>query len=360
MGDAGYIGAWPPYSTSDMLGHADIHHHRIDGEASAQMAEFMANLSGHLSIHVRTLQSQCQTLQHRVAELEQWKRNTSQEMRKLREQHALARKQLAQLRGEPEQEEMRRAASLPTPSIVTSGGWATPPARPSLEHAKSMPLMGVPGLHDAEVGPPPGLGSPVVALPAVASKPLQDNPVFGNLTPVSNRIAPLPGDIETAPIVKDGVEVNVSEDASVTVVEWRIAHMTKRLKDCMGRPIVSSPFNAWDIQGMLLMICPDGGDGSRGRTRRQKQIYNTKVSDGSMEASVKLKVADCPHELTYNVQIGDVERGPFKHNFAEGIVSDYVDLGIDFLSKLELDGGLLVRVSIKAPAPVQDTQATVA
>jgi len=499
MGDVGYMSSWVPYNQDgvgiiggDLQQRLDVSFQQ-QAAISSQTADHMAGLSGHLSHLVRALQGQNQALQLRVTQLEDWKRNTSQEMRKLRAQHESAKRLLAQLNGEADDEEMKRAVSLPTHRKLEqhgvstpSQGWMTPTSsRPAMEHSKSMTF--VPGFSPPEgleellgqdqplhsklgrqrraqgsqlpqaVAPVGQQKAPVpqaatasssyktgdtvevwscsskdwlvgevtsvqgaaieVAVTgqdgAIANRSVDagsaeirqsgnseatellkimggrkfrvsdDSPLAAavevgappGLCPVGlqafgqgSQSSSLPSHLhlpdESAAPIKDGIEVKVSEDCMMTCVEWRIAHMSKRLKDCMGRPLVSSPFNAWDIQGMLLMICPDCGDGSRGRTKRQKQLYNSKVNEGSMHASVKLKVADCPHELTYHVEIGDEKRGPFKHNFAvEGgsIVSSNVDLGIDFLSKLESDGGLLVRVSIMAPKPVRElgSQATI-
>jgi len=97
------------------------------------------------------------------------------------------------------------------------------------------------------------------------------------------------------------------------------------------------------------MVFPDGKEVAKGpRSRRQKELYAKKVSEGPLEGCLKLKVPDCPppHTLEYYLKIGDTRKGPFVHNFAESTVNGCVDFGIDWLKQVDGDHSLTVTVEI--------------
>merc|ERR1712032_280431 len=111
--------------------------------------------------------------------------------------------------------------------------------------------------------------------------------------------------------------------------EWRIGHLSTKLRGCMGRALVSSPFQAYGLEDLRLMVCPDAREASKGpRNRKQKEIYQKKVSDGPLEGCLKLKVPSCPElhpKITYYLKVGSVRIGPYTDNFAECTVSEARD-----------------------------------
>jgi len=147
--------------------------------------------------------------------------------------------------------------------------------------------------------------------------------------------------VHVTPTTVDGVDC---ENA-----EWRIGHLSTKLKGCMGRALVSSPFSAWGLEDLRLMVFPDGKEVSKGpRSRRQKELYAKKVSEGPLEGCLKLKVPACPppHVLEYYLKIGNTRKGPFNHNFAESTVNGCLDFGIDWLKQVDADQSLTVGVEI--------------
>lgn len=131
--------------------------------------------------------------------------------------------------------------------------------------------------------------------------------------------------------------------------EWRIGNLSTKLKGCMGRALVSRPFSAWGLEDLRLMVFPDGKDVVKGpRSKRQKDQYAKKVTEGPLDGSLKLKVPDCPapHVLTYYLKVGGVRKGPFVHNFAESTVNGCSDFGVDWLKQVDGDQRLTVSVEI--------------
>jgi len=159
----------------------------------------------------------------------------------------------------------------------------------------------------------------------------------------------------------EGVTVSVGEveGTPCMLAEWRIGHLSSKLRQCMGRALVSSPFSVAGLQDLRLMICPDGKEGGfrRGpRSRRQKELYAKKVSEGPFrDGWLQLKAPNsfdqhAPQEIKYYMKVGDKRMGPFEHNFSESTISGCEDFGVDWLTQLEPDASLTVCVEIVGPA----------
>mmetsp|Transcript_69885 Transcript_69885/g.167753 ORF Transcript_69885/g.167753 Transcript_69885/m.167753 type:complete len:341 (+) Transcript_69885:65-1087(+) len=291
-----------------------------------------------LAGQVHEFYNKAKALEEQVKALERWKTEALQEVRQLREEHKEVKRAISEHLGLPgpsdsSQAPMKRTASEPL--RLQAPAWS-PKGVPMLEKAKTVgaldDLEKEPMLLEAPAALGDWHGDP-------ASRPLVD--------PRLTLIQELAPDLDAG---TEGVKVERSTDGDFDCAVWRIAHLTKRLKECMGRNIVSSPFVAWEMEDVRLMVCPEGKDSRAGRTRKQKTLYTSKVSDGPLEGGLKLKVPDCTRSLTYFFKVGDEKRGPFTHNFAEHSVSDFVSLSIDFLQKMEPDGSLTVRVEIQRPA----------
>lgn len=284
--------------------HADI---------AAKHAASTANHATALAQWVQHLWQQHEQLQSKVKELEDWKKRTLEDMRKLREEHKILRKKLgpsADDDGPPQG--VKKAVTAPAGTEALQG--------------------------------PPGLDLP---LPSQSADPTSaedaDSP---------NAL----GNVEDCGEGAQNEGVNV-KDASVEGdtcqrAEWRIHQLSVKLKGCMGRALVSPPFSAWGMEELRLMICPDQKESGTGpRSRRQKELYNQKVTQGPLDGSVKLKVPSCPapHTLKYFLTVGTStsnRKGPFTHNFADCTVSDPAEFSMDWLQQVDSDGGLTVSVDI--------------
>eukprot|EP00435_Cladocopium_sp_Y103_P015569 s1473_g3.t2 len=147
----------------------------------------------------------------------------------------------------------------------------------------------------------------------------------------------------------DGVQLsNASVDGlDLERAEWRIGQLSQKLRGCMGRALVSSPFTAAGLEDLRLMVFPEGKELTKGpRSKRQRELYAKKVNEGPLDGCLKIKVPSCPSEteLQYFLKVGTSRKGPFRHNFAENTVSGCDDFGVDWLKQLEADGSLLVCV----------------
>merc|ERR1719183_1332326 len=130
-----------------------------------------------------------------------------------------------------------------------------------------------------------------------------------------------------------------------------VKELSLELRGCMGRALVSPPFSAWGMEDLRLMLFPDHLNPQGPRSRRAKELYQKRVSDGPLDGCLKLKVPSCPapHVLKYYLTIGNSlenRKGPFTHNFAECTVSEPVEFDKDWLLLIDGDGGLNVSVDI--------------
>jgi len=101
------------------------------------------------------------------------------------------------------------------------------------------------------------------------------------------------------------------------------------------------------------MIYADKKESGKGpRSRRQKELYNKKVSEGPLESCLKLKVPNCTtsNELSFLFTVGEdeIRSAEYTHNFMDATVSEPVEFGeLDWLEKADKEGGLMVSVEIK-------------
>ncbi|CAK0824136.1 unnamed protein product [Prorocentrum cordatum] len=153
-------------------------------------------------------------------------------------------------------------------------------------------------------------------------------------------------------LAREGVQVGPGEadGAPCEVAEWRISRLSEKLKGCMGKNLVSPAFEAAGLKDLRLMVVPDGKDVARGQkgTKRQKEAYAKKVSEGPLEGCLKFKVPECPEPgvVEYSLKVGGVTKGPFRHNFVDTSVNGCDDFGIDWLREVEPDNSLTVSVVI--------------
>jgi hypothetical protein len=271
--------------------------------SAAWHADIAAKQAASLAQWVNYLWGQVAGLQAKVKELEDWKRKALDDMAKLRSEHKAIRHKVMP-DAEPVDESVPpvpKAKSLPNMDASADGGTTV----------ERKPMKAV----TVAMSPPPGL-----------EVSLDESPLEG------------------VNVERTSIDGHAAEKA-----EWRIGHLSAKLKNCMGRALVSSPFSAWGMDDLRLMVFPDGKDVAKGpRNKKQKDLYAKKVTEGPLDACLRLKVPDCPapHVLEYYLKIGNVRKGPFKHNFEESPVNGSSDFGIDWLSQMETDQSLVIAVEI--------------
>mmetsp|Transcript_14874 Transcript_14874/g.42680 ORF Transcript_14874/g.42680 Transcript_14874/m.42680 type:complete len:412 (-) Transcript_14874:156-1391(-) len=365
--------------------------HQANATCAAFHADVAAKHAASLAQWVQYLWTQIASLQNKIFELEDWKKKTLDDMTKLRFEHKLLRRKLMP-DGEGEDAGLpAKAKSLPLllAEHVDSADSTSKSKRNKAASPTSSPTSS-PG----SMRPPPGLemlpdGSkdntskrvsfgPAAELPALAALPAAGAATPKGAEPPARSTSELSlsqsetGSFgsETSPTsavidesLLEGVHVTPSaiDGVECESAEWRIGHLSTKLRGCMGRALVSSSFTAWGLEDLRLMVFPDGKEVAKGpRSRRQKELYAKKVSEGPLEGCLKLKVPDCPapHILEYFLKVGDVRKGPFKHNFAESTVNGCVDFGIDWLKQVEADHSLTVSVEILRAGATADAVKT--
>merc|ERR1711865_950625 len=107
-------------------------------------------------------------------------------------------------------------------------------------------------------------------------------------------------------------------------IEWKINHFSTKLRGAMGRPVVSSPFNIWDLEDIRLMVTPEGQESSGPRTRKDKEQFSKMVTDGPLFACLKLKVPNSrPCLLNYYLRVGSKVNGPFEFDFSVAAIDTH-------------------------------------
>lgn len=133
----------------------------------------------------------------------------------------------------------------------------------------------------------------------------------------------------------------------VSRIEWRIDNFKQKLKDSMGRPLVSPPFEAAGLDELRLMVFPNLGlAAAHLTTREQKSWYEAKITEGPFSGALKLKVVTGASALVMKFTgfVGTKEEGPLEHNFADHIICG-VEFSHNWLSMLS-SGSITVGIEI--------------
>jgi hypothetical protein len=299
---------------------------------AAAHAHYQANVAAEnaagLANWVQHLWGQVAHLQSKVTELEDWKKKALEDVRKLRDEHKTLKRRVMGIHGEGLAFE-----EVPTPSPVGA----------LMTKAKTAPMLG-----KEVAGPPPGLGGELSVSGSDTTYRGADSRAdsdFGSLSEFS-------ATLELDGGVQEGIQVKAAtvEGAPCERAEWKIRHLSMKLRGCMGRALVSPPFSASGLEDLRLMVSPDGKEWTtKGpRSKRQRDLYTKKIMEGPLQGCLKLKVPSPKEgcELKYYLKVGSVRCGPFTHNFAENTVQGCDDFGVDWLKQVEADSSLSVCVEI--------------
>lgn len=158
----------------------------------------------------------------------------------------------------------------------------------------------------------------------------------------TERILPPPG--LSMPLPESlAVTRRVVDGADVSRVEWRIDNAKAKFKDCVGRPLVSPPFEVAGLEDCRLMVAPSLGlDVSGLSMREQKSKYEARIAEGPLNGVLKFKVVTSGGEelvVKFSLFVGSVSKGPLTHDFAEHIIQG-AEFPSDWLD--ELQGAALV------------------
>lgn len=329
----GMWGGASPWEQESMMDLGSMH--AVSAAQAQYQADIAAQHAASLAQWVQFLSRTVGHLQHKVTELEDWKKRALEDVRKLREEHKAIKRKVLGSEG-PEDTPLGLPKAKSTPLLPPSSSLADfdqdhPP--PGFEKLPGMPAK--------------GLSAPNI---------VQAASDLSTMTPTSHAAEQSVDLSDVGDAQLEGVTLMTGEVSGVACerAEWRIGHLSTKLRGCMGRALVSSAFTAAGMEDLRLMICPDGNDAAKGpRSRRQKELYAKKVMEGPLEGSLKLKVPNCGASLPveFYLKVGSVRCGPFKNDFAECTVSGCDDFGIDWLRQLEPDNSLTVCVEItQAPA----------
>lgn len=147
--------------------------------------------------------------------------------------------------------------------------------------------------------------------------------------------------------------VNKKEVDGKTVheVKWRIDRVETKFRDCVGRPLVSQPFEVTDkvnLPELRLMVFPNLGLDVSGLTmKEQKSRYEALINEGPLTGALKLKVVTNFGErlvIKFNLHVGSFSEGPLQHDFADRIIHG-CEFNSNWLKEFE-NGSLTVGVEI--------------
>jgi hypothetical protein len=259
------------------------------------------------------LHNKQQNLHSRVQKLERSRGQITKDIAEMLKE-AQAMEELLPNKKEKDSASSNKARSFPIARTETSG------ARPSSAEKVSM--------QGGSVMPPPGLGwepSPKARSSATGEAQLtvRDEQVGGRI---------------------------------VHKVSWRIDRVETKLRDCLGRPLVSQPFevkDTVDLPELRLMVIPSLGANPSGQsltTKEQKARYEALIKGRSLTGHLKLKVAnrvtDARLMIRFNLSVGSQVKQNIIHDFADRIIHGFEFSESSWLEELGNDGSLTVGVDI--------------
>lgn len=312
-----------------------------------------AATAAQATLWMQSIIAQVQHLQKQVVGLEEWKKKAQVDVQALRAEQEVLRAELGRLPMSGGATLGGASARGPTDLVLSElvvPGVGAGAAQPELSEA-TPPLS------------PPGLPLPLArasTCPAAEfgdslTPPLLPAPPGLSMPAALPKLQPL-ARASTVPAegAYEGVVVSPSEVAGKPCerAEWRIGSLRKKLKECMGRPLVSPPFNAHGLANLRLMVFPDAKEPMKGmRSRRQKEQYTAMVSQGPLHGALRFKAAGLAEGsvVTFCLTLGDIRRGPYAIDFSEQAVHGCSDFGVDWLEQVDSKGdggGLTVGVEV--------------
>jgi len=293
------------------------------------------------STEVPFLQSQVHDLTNKLNELENWKAQTLGLIRDLRDQHKTLKGKLGEdhvASPAPEQKAIVDAGEEDEVKVLDDDAKV-----PECGPPPSPPPIPPPAPPPSSRNAPPGEAPP----PALPETPPVQQPKEATIVVMPSLPPPQEFDEET------GLKVYGStvEGEAVMVAEWKINHFSTKLRGAMGRPVVSSPFDIWQLDEIRLMVTPEGQESNAGaRSRKEKEQFSKMVTNGPLKACLMLKVPNarqCP--LNYYLRVGSKKKGPFVFDFSVTAIDNQGEFGINWLQEMKSDGSITVSVEILKP-----------
>lgn len=130
--------------------------------------------------------------------------------------------------------------------------------------------------------------------------------------------------------------------------EWKIRNFSSKLRDAMGRPLVSNSFKLWGLDEVHLMVMPMS---SAPRSRKEKEQFVKMTNDGPLDASLVLKVPNAQCILEYCLGVGKKKTGPHSCDFSNTTMDKRGSFGINWLEEKEPDSSIIVSVEMLPPPP---------
>lgn len=128
-------------------------------------------------------------------------------------------------------------------------------------------------------------------------------------------------------------------------IEWHIRNAKSKLKDCIGRPLVSPEFEAAGLAEMRLLLLPNIDLDALSTIRDRKTKIEEVVVHGPLQGVLKFKaVGGEGRTVNFSAFVGSKAKGPVRHNFSENIMK-VCDFDNDWLQEMH-QGTLVVGVEI--------------
>jgi hypothetical protein len=133
-------------------------------------------------------------------------------------------------------------------------------------------------------------------------------------------------------------------------VEWNIRNFFTKLKQGMGRPLVSPPFDLWGLEQVRLMVLPMAQESSGPRSRKEKEQFTKMLSDGPVDAALMLKVPNARQCLVkYHLGVGKQNAGPYECDFSNTAIDNRGSFGINWRFEVDKDSSITVSMEMLPP-----------
>jgi hypothetical protein len=135
-------------------------------------------------------------------------------------------------------------------------------------------------------------------------------------------------------------------------VEWNIKDFSTKLKNGMGRAVVSAAFNLCGLEEVRFMVAPMMQQSNVGpRTRKEKEEFSKMVTNGPLDAALMLKVPNArPCVFKYYLGVGNEKTGPHECDFSNTAIDKRGSFGINWFWEMNKDSSITVSVEMLPPS----------
>merc|ERR1712007_234586 len=131
-------------------------------------------------------------------------------------------------------------------------------------------------------------------------------------------------------------KISKVENATSQKAEWQLVQLRTRLRQSLGKPLVSPCFSVGELSDIRIMFSAkfpnEKAVADSGKGKNQRAKYLKMINHGPLSGELRLKVPCSDAAIVkFFVSVGSVKEGPFECNFAEKTVHSFGQFEMDWL-----------------------------